>query len=364
MGALGVAALLAGTGAATPATTAELAAHADSIVAGAPGTVGFSTTCGNPPRTISAGEETQLRGASTLKVGIALADAIARRASEQEMESDGLLRSAIVDSSNSSANALFERAGLGSTSAGVQATNDLFASLGMDRTRFDGPYVDTSARSQKVTTAGDLRLLAEALQRLAADGSGALSRAGASQGQARAILSFMRQSTYPSVFADASGAQIAHKSGWLNDAQNDLAVITLPDGGPCVAGFVSEGLSLPQAQEVGSRLAREVVLPLAAAAGPAPATRTVTTAPTTPTAPTTSTAPATIETAPEATGATRTPATRPPPAAIEGSAGDASTWFGDWRVWALVALAAIVVLTLLRQRQLSRRRRERSRRRR
>ena len=351
---------LATAGASAAGSATEWTERASKIAQSSDATVGFSAACGSPPRTVSVNPDHVLRGASTLKVGVVLADAIQRGASGGAVRSDDYTRRAIIESDNAAANDLFARIGGGIPSRGVEATNALFSALGMRRTAFDGPYINTSARSQKVTTASDLRVLAENLQRLARDGSGPLAAQGGTQQQASALIDLMSKSTYPSIFSGLSNAEIAHKSGWLADAQNDLVILVMPGRESCAVGFVSEGLSLAQAQKIGSQLTREVLQPLART----PSRGNVPSAGRSSQAETSAEATASrTDRMPTEASATATNTTTAAGADSHQESNPEVSWVSDWRLWALVGIAGAIILIVARQRQLNRRRRSRAARR-
>ncbi len=243
-------AAVAPAAAATP-TPAQFAVQR--IVTQSPALVGVSAQCASG-RPVGAGDRRRIRAASTLKLGIALA---AVRADPAVVTSPAM-RAMLSESSNTAANNLIALAGGGSTSAGTQRVNSLFALLGMTDTVLDGPYRDGPGPSGKFTSARDLRLLAAAVAVLDRDDKGVLAEWGITRRQARAMLSYMERGTHTSLLAGTPGA-IAHKSGWLTEVENDLVIIRGVAGAPCVVGIVTEHVGVAGAQGVGRRVGREVL---------------------------------------------------------------------------------------------------------
>lgn len=239
------------------------------IVGDAPGALGVSVSCGSAPA-IGAQEHLRVRAASTLKVGIALAVIAAEPVAATRWRADPVLAAMLVQSDNAAANALLQRAGDGSTAAGTARVNRIFAGIGMTATVLDGPYRSGPGPSGKWTTPADLRRLADALAVLAATGTGPLGGVGVSGAQARVMLDLMARGTHRSLLATAAG-RVAHKSGWLDTVENDLAVVAGVSGGPCAVGIVSDGAGVAAAQAVGDGVARRV-LPLLRVAAHRPAT--------------------------------------------------------------------------------------------
>ncbi len=328
---------------AVPANAA-LETRLSQVVQDAPGPVGVSMACGNPARIVEAGATTQLRATSTLKLAIAFAAAIAGGVTGPQLSSNSTFTAAISQSDNSAANDLLTQAGGGSSAAGVDKVNALFESLGMHQTHLDGPYRAGPGRSQKVTTARDLRLLAQATAQLASTGNGPLADAGATPSQAKALTSLMEQSDYPGLIAPAVGSRgtTAHKPGWLDDIKNDLAIVTLDDGTRCSVGIVTEGMSLSAAQAVGAQVVNAVMLPLAAPSV-SPARQATTTTPTT--------SVATVE------AVTLTSATVSLPEIPAAEQQSSINWW--W--WVVGGIAVVLVVLIIRQIQLWRRQRQRKR---
>jgi len=284
-----------------------------------------------------------MRAASTLKLAIAFAAAIAGGVTGPQLSSNSTFTAAISQSDNGAANDLLTRAGDGSSAAGVNKVNALSESLGMHQTHLDGPYRAGPERSQKVTTAHDLRLLAQATAQLTSTGNGPLADAGATPSQAKALTSLMEQSNYPGLIAPTVGSRgtTAHKPGWLDDVENDLAIVTLDDGTSCSVGIVTEGMSLSAAQAVGAQAVNAVMLPLAAPVV-SPARQATTTTPTT--------SVATVEAV--TTAATVSLPERP---VVEQQSSI------NWWWWVVGGIAVVLVALIIRQIQLSRRQRQRKR---
>ena len=346
------------------AASASPQAALNRIVASAPGTTGVSVMCGNSARAVEAGASTPVRAASTLKLAIAFAAAISQRASASTVSTGPTFTAAIEQSDNSAANELLRLAGGGSVATGTRGVNALMARLGMASTRLDGPYRDGPGRSQKVTTAHDLRLLAQATQQLATYGTGPLADAGATQGQAKALIAHMARSSHQGLIAPAvrRGGTVAHKPGWLDDVENDLAIVILPGARPCAVGIVSEGLSLGSAQSIGQQVVDKVLVPMTAARTAPRATSSVPDSAGTASSPgpaTTATATATTDSAGNGASAQTTPrevVLTTVPATPSGS-----PWFTNWRWLAVAAIALLLALVVLRQAQVSRRQRRRRR---
>lgn len=252
-GSIVIAALLAAT-AAAPALGASPTATATRLAAGVGGDVGVSIRCGE--RTVEVNPTQRLRAASTLKVAAALAAIRAEALDGSAIAADPELRAMIIDSDNDAANAVIARGG---NFAGVNA---LMGELAMDDSIIDAPYGQSITTMRKATTARDLRLLADAVNSLAASGAGPLADMGFARAQGQALVGLMERVTHPGLVSRA-GAKVAHKSGWLPGVENDLAIVRFPGRAACTLGIVTDGAGTYGAQALGAALMRDVVKPLA-----------------------------------------------------------------------------------------------------
>ncbi len=223
--------------------------------------VGISVACLGSGRFAEAGAKRSTRAGSTLKVAILLAAFADDEGNPTRRAVSATHRRAIVDSDNEAANQVLVTVGGGSAAAGTRRVNELMARIGLRQSVLDGPYVVTSGRSRKTTSASDLRLLVSALHQTARNGTGRLGDLGVSRREARVLVGLMAAATYPGLVREHVPGPVAHKAGWLDDQQNDAAIVFGGRGGPCVIGITTEGLSFGAADALGGRLAKEV-LPL------------------------------------------------------------------------------------------------------
>jgi beta-lactamase class A len=156
-------------------------------------------------------------------------------------------------SDNAAANELLEQTG-GSEADGAADMVELMKSLGLTHTYMAGGYlieggggssllgvVDQPPTAYKHTTAGDMAALAAMLVDAAA-GHGPLLRHGISPHEARQLLYLMVHAQDPGLVpAGAHGLPVAHKIGWLDDADNDVAVVFTYHG-PLVVAIYSNGI--------------------------------------------------------------------------------------------------------------------------
>jgi beta-lactamase class A len=140
-------------------------------------------------------------------------------------------------SDNAAANELLEQTG-GSDADGAADMVELMKSLGLAHTYMAGGYlieggggssllgvVDQPPTAYKHTTAGDMATLVAMLVDAAA-GQGRLLRHGVSPHEARELLYLMVHAQDPGLVpAGAHGLPVAHKIGWLDDADNHVAVV-------------------------------------------------------------------------------------------------------------------------------------------
>src|SRR4051812_47230036 len=195
----------------------------------------------------------EFEAASTLKLPIML---VALSDNDGELERseywDPMVRITRY-SDNASANELLEQTG-GSDADGAADMVELMKSLGLTHTYMAGGYlieggggssllgvVDQPPTSYKHTTAGDMATLAAMLVDAAA-GQGPLLRHGVSSHEARELLYLMVHAQDPGLVpAAAHGLPVAHKIGWLDDADNDVAVVFTYHG-PLVVAIYSNGV--------------------------------------------------------------------------------------------------------------------------
>ena len=156
-------------------------------------------------------------------------------------------------SDNAAANELLEQTG-GSDTDGAADMVELMKSLGLTHTYMAGGYlieggggssllgvVDQPPTAYKHTTAGDMATLAALLVDAAA-GQGPLLEHGVSPHEARELLYLMVHAQDPGLVpAGAHGLPVAHKIGWLDDADNDVAVVFTYHG-PLVVAIYSNGI--------------------------------------------------------------------------------------------------------------------------
>jgi beta-lactamase class A len=195
----------------------------------------------------------EFEAASTLKLPIML---VALSDNHRELERseywDPMVRVTRY-SDNAAANELLEQTG-GSDADGAADMVGLMKSLGLTHTYMAGGYlieggggssllgvVDQPPTAYKHTTAGDMATLAAMLVAAAA-GHGPLLKHGVSPHEARELLYLMVHAQDPGLVpAGAHGLPVAHKIGWLDDADNDVAVVFTYHG-PLVVAIYSNGV--------------------------------------------------------------------------------------------------------------------------
>jgi beta-lactamase class A len=195
----------------------------------------------------------EFEAASTLKLPIML---VALTDNDRELERseywDPMVRVTRY-SDNAAANELLEQTG-GSDADGAADMVGLMKSLGLTHTYMAGGYlieggggssllgvVDQPPTAYKHTTAGDMATLAAMLVAAAA-GHGPLLKHGVSPHEARELLYLMVHAQDPGLVpAGAHGLPVAHKIGWLDDADNDVAVVFTYHG-PLVVAIYSNGV--------------------------------------------------------------------------------------------------------------------------
>jgi beta-lactamase class A len=155
-------------------------------------------------------------------------------------------------SDNAAANELLEHEG-GSDEIGAAEMVELMKQLGLRHTYMAGGYVvdsgggssivgvvDPPPTAYKHTTAADMGRLA-AMLLAAAAGAGALPRHGVDPHEARELLYLMVHAEDPGLVpAGAGGLPVAHKIGWLDDTDNDVAIV-FGRRGPAVITIYTNG---------------------------------------------------------------------------------------------------------------------------
>jgi beta-lactamase class A len=166
-------------------------------------------------------------------------------------------------SDNAAANELLEHDG-GSDETGAAEMVELMRSLGLRHTYMAGGYlvdsgggqspfgiVDPPPAAYKHTTAADMAELATMLLAAAA-GSGPLLRHGVDQHEARELLYLMVHAEDPGLVpAGAGRLPVAHKIGWLDDTDNDVAIV-FSHHGPFVIAIYTNGVEDGTAQTFGT----------------------------------------------------------------------------------------------------------------
>jgi hypothetical protein len=187
--------------------------------------------------------------ASTLKLAIALA-VLAHSDGPPAPGSavDTLMRSMLVFSDNSAANALETRIG-GSTSGGSSLVMGLLKSIGIESTVMYGGYETKSLEGEiparvdsqpsfpigKQTTAFDLASLSRALW-LASGGLGPLRTAatGVTPAEARYLLYVLTQvrdhGKLDRTVGSLASVVVLHKAGWIDSARHDSGLVFWRDG--------------------------------------------------------------------------------------------------------------------------------------
>jgi hypothetical protein len=165
-------------------------------------------------------------------------------------------------SDNEGANELLVDTG-GSEAGGAAKMVALMRSLGFSHTYMAGGYltgagggpplmtvVDPPPSAYKHTTPGEMATLA-ALIVDAAAGHGALLGHGISQHEARELLYLMVHAEDAGLVpAGAPGLPVAHKIGWLDDTDNDVAIVFTYHG-PVVIAIYTVGSQDGTAQTFG-----------------------------------------------------------------------------------------------------------------
>ncbi|HEX2587009.1 MAG TPA: serine hydrolase [Gaiellales bacterium] len=170
-------------------------------------------------------------------------------------------------SDNAAANELLEHEA-GSDEAGAAEMVELMQQLGLRHTYMAGGYVvdsgggsdvfgvvDPPPAAYKHTTAADMGRLA-GMVLAAASGSGPLIRHGVDRHEARELLYLMLHAKDPGLVpAGAGNLPVAHKIGWLDDTDNDVAIV-FGHRGPTVIAVYTNGLEDGTAQVFGAAASR------------------------------------------------------------------------------------------------------------
>jgi beta-lactamase class A len=173
-------------------------------------------------------------------------------------------------SDNAAANDLLE-AVAGTEPAGAAEMVAFMRSLGLRHTYMAGGYLtgygggppvmtvdDPPPTAYKHTTAGDMATLAADLASAAA-GRGPLLGRGITIHEARELLFLMVQAEDPGlVKAGAGGLPVAHKIGWLDDTNNDVAIV-FTRRGPVAIAIYTNGTQDGSAQEFGKAATQAVL---------------------------------------------------------------------------------------------------------
>jgi beta-lactamase class A len=204
----------------------------------------------------------EFEGASTLKLPIML-EALSQNSGElAESEFWEPMGRVTRYSDNEAANELLVDTG-GSEAGGAARMVALMRALGFTHTYMAGGYltgagggppimtvVDPPPSAYKHTTPGEMASLA-ALIVDAAAGHGALLRHGISPHEARELLYLMVHAEDPGLVpAGARGLPVAHKIGWLEDTDNDVAIVFTYHG-PVVIAIYTVGTQDGTAQAFG-----------------------------------------------------------------------------------------------------------------
>jgi beta-lactamase class A len=173
-------------------------------------------------------------------------------------------------SDNAAANELLEHEG-GSDEAGAAEMVELMQELGLRHTYMAGGYlvdsgggssvigvVDPPPAAYKHTTASDMGRLAGMLLAAAA-GTGPLVRHGVDRHEAAELLYLMVHAEDPGLVPAGAGRRpVAHKIGWLDDTDNDVAIV-FGARGPTVISIYTNGDEDGTAQVFGASATRLVL---------------------------------------------------------------------------------------------------------
>jgi len=203
----------------------------------------------------------RFEAASTLKLPLMLL-ALALHDGELSLSEHWQAMTAVTTfSDNEAANLLLLQTG-GSHEGGAARMVELMRSLGLRDSYMYGGYltggggppllsiVDQPPSAFKHTTAGDMARLAGYLAGAAA-GGGPLVRRGVDPHEARQLLYLMVHAQDAGLVRDGAGSlPVAHKVGWLQDTNNDVAII-YTFRGPVVVAILTHGAQDGTAQAFG-----------------------------------------------------------------------------------------------------------------
>jgi beta-lactamase class A len=203
----------------------------------------------------------EFEAASTLKLPIMLEALSQNRGELAESELWEAMGRVTRYSDNEAANELLVDTG-GSEEGGAAQMVALMRSLGLTHTYMAGGYltggggpplltvVDPPPTAYKHTTPAEMATLAAMIVDAAA-GRGPLLRHGISPHEARELLYLMVHAENPGLVpAGAGGLPVAHKIGWLDDTDNDVAIV-FTYRGPVVIAIYSVGSQDGTAQVFG-----------------------------------------------------------------------------------------------------------------
>jgi beta-lactamase class A len=219
----------------------------------------------------------QFEAASTLKLPI-MVEALSQNAGELSQSQYWEPMERVTRySDNAAANQLLVATG-GSEEGGAARMVALMHSLGFPHTYMAGGYltggggpplmavVDPPPTAYKHTTPGEMATLATLIVDAAA-GRGALLGHGVSQHEARELLYLMVHAEDPGLVpAGAHGLPVAHKIGWLDDTDNDVAIV-FTYRGPVVIAIYTVGSQDGTAQAFGVAATGAILTALKGAAG-------------------------------------------------------------------------------------------------
>jgi len=209
----------------------------------------------------------QFEAASTLKLPIMLTWLSTNEQEASETPEWDMLERITGYSDNEAANQVLEAVG-GSDTAGAAKMVALMTSLGLTHTYMQGGYLTGAGGGPPVitvdnpppgaykhTTPAEMARLAGWLVAAAA-GKGPLVRHGVSPHEARELLFLMLNARDPGLVpAGAGGLPVAHKIGWLEEANNDIAIVFTHQG-PVAMAVYTNGSEDGTAQTFGAAVTR------------------------------------------------------------------------------------------------------------
>jgi beta-lactamase class A len=203
----------------------------------------------------------EFEAASTLKLPVMLEALSQNRGELAESELWEPMGRVTRYSDNEAANELLVDIG-GSEEGGAARMVALMRALGLSHTYMEGGYltggggppllsvVDPPPTAYKHTTPAEMATLATLIVNAAA-GGGPLLHHGISPHEARELLYLMVHAEDPGLVpAGAGGLPVAHKIGWLDDTDNDVAIV-FTYRGPVVIAIYSVGVQDGTAQAFG-----------------------------------------------------------------------------------------------------------------